>query len=112
MEPYPDDVNGRVLRGMATAGSNMEARYDIDFEHIFPDLGSCEEFARRIARLGQRVETAEYDGRNGVYWEARVIVRMVPTHAEITRVERELAVHRRRLRRMPGRLGHARLTSR
>jgi hypothetical protein len=91
VEAYPDDANGRVLSGMRASGANMAARYAIDFEHIFPDLQTCEEFVRRIAGRGRRVEKSEYTGRSGYYWQVRVTVRMVPTYAGITRVEQELA---------------------
>jgi hypothetical protein len=89
-EPYPDDANGRVLRGMAASGADMAAQYAIDFEHLFPDLRAAEAFERAAAAPGRRVERSEYDGRGGYYWQVRVVVRMAPTHAGITRVEREL----------------------
>ncbi len=90
-EPYPDDANGRVLRGMAAVGADMAARYAIDFEHVFPDSRAAEAFDRAVAGPGRRVERSEYDGRAGYYWQVRVVVCMAPTHAGVTRVERELA---------------------
>ncbi len=90
-EPYPNDANGRVLLGMAASGADMAARYHIDFEHVFPDLGAAEAFERKVAGPGRRVKRSEYEGGGGYYWQVRVVVRMVPTHAGVTRVERELA---------------------
>jgi len=88
---YPNDVSGRVLSGMRASGADMSASYDVDFEHIFPDLRAAEEFVRRVAGRGRQVKQSEYDGRSGYYWEVRVVVRMVPTYAGITRTEEELA---------------------
>ena len=85
---FPDDVNGRVLAGMQASGTDMAAEYDIDFEHVFPDLQAAEAFGRMVA--GRRNELSEYDGAAGYYWQVRVVVRMVPSHAGITRIEREL----------------------
>jgi hypothetical protein len=89
---YADDVNGRVLRSMNASGADMTVPYDVDFEHVFPDLGAAEGFRERIGKAGCRVELCEYDGASGYFWQVRVVVRMVPTHAAISSVERELGV--------------------
>jgi hypothetical protein len=68
----------------------MSAKYDIDFEHVFPDMSSAERFVERVSALHQRTELSEYDGASGYYWQVRVVVHMVPTHAGVTRVENEL----------------------
>lgn len=91
VDGFPNDENGRVLADMLAAGADMAARHAIDFEHIFPDLAAAEAFGRTVAGRARRVEVAEYDGETGYYWQVRVVVRMVPTHAAVTRVERELA---------------------
>ena len=88
---YPDDANGRVLEGMAATGADMASRYAIDFEHVFPDLRAAEAFERAVAGPGRRIEQSEYDGRSGYHWQVRVVVVMAPSHAGVTRVERELA---------------------
>jgi hypothetical protein len=88
-EGFPDDANGRVLAGMRASGADMTARYDIDFEHVFPDLHAAEAFERTVAGRGRRLERSEYTGAGGHFWQVRVVVRMVPTHAGVTRMERE-----------------------
>src|SRR5262249_27832469 len=88
---YPKDVNGRVLRGMRSSGYDMTAEYDIDFEYLFPDQRAAEEFMRRVAGDGRRIEQSEYAGRSGYHWEVCVVMRMVLTYADICRVEQELA---------------------
>jgi hypothetical protein len=88
---HPDDATGRVLSSMRASGADMTARYDIDFEHIFPDLRAAEDFRDEFERIGHRVELSEYDDDSSKYfWQVRVVVRMVPTHAEITHIESEL----------------------
>jgi hypothetical protein len=89
-QKYPDDANGRVLRSMAASGADMMIPYDVDFEHVFPKLESAEDFGKRVAKMAARVEVSEYDGASGYYWQVQVVVRMTPSHAEISRVEAEL----------------------
>ncbi len=89
-QKYPDDANGRVLRSMAASGADMKIPYDVDFEHVFPKLDSAEEFGRRVAKMAARVEVSEYDGANGYYWQVLVVIRMIPSHDEISRIEAEL----------------------
>jgi hypothetical protein len=68
----------------------MTVSYDIDFEHVFPDLRAAESFVRQATQKGRRIELSENDGANGYWWQVRVIVRMVPTHAGISGTEQEL----------------------
>ncbi|QEL13449.1 ribonuclease E inhibitor RraB [Limnoglobus roseus] len=91
---FPSDENGDVLRSMFESGMDLTAAYDIDFEHIFPDLQSAERMCERTAPLGHHPELRELNEpdytRQGFYYEVRVCVRIVPTHADITRLEQEL----------------------
>jgi hypothetical protein len=88
---FPDDASGRVLRSLQAAGADMSAQYDVDFEHIFPDLGSAERFVEKVAARNGRTELTEHDGASGYYWQVRVVVRLLPRYASVTRVENELA---------------------
>jgi hypothetical protein len=88
---FPNDTNGRVLRSMQQSGADMTAKYAVDFEHVFANLDGAKDFEQRIVVKEYRTELSEYDGASGYYWQVRVIVRMVPTHSKITRMEMELA---------------------
>jgi hypothetical protein len=86
---YPDDANGRCLRSMEASGADMSAQYEVDFEHVFPDRAAAERFARLTKKHG-KVELSEYDGDSSFYWQVRVVVALIPTYADISRVEQEL----------------------
>jgi hypothetical protein len=90
-ELYPDDVNGRVLSSMRASGADMTVPYDVDFEHVFPDLRAAEAFVQRVSKPGQRAKLSEHDGAKGYWWQVRVVVRLVPTYAGICNTEQELA---------------------
>ena len=57
---------------------------------MFPSLRAAEEF-ERAAGGSYRAERHEFNDRGGYSWQVRVVVRMTPTYAGVTRLERELA---------------------
>lgn len=75
---------------MHASGAEMSLPYDVDFEHVFPDLPAAERFVQAVARIGRKTELREYNGARGYYWQVRVVVRLVLTHASVTQVEQEL----------------------
>src|SRR5690349_11365451 len=88
---YPDDASGRVLRDMQASGADMTIPYDVDFEHIFPDVGAAETFSKLVARRGCKTELREYDAEgSSYYWQVCVVVRLVPTYRGITKLGEDL----------------------
>ena len=87
---FPEDANGRVLQGILAGGADMSLEYDVDFEHVFVDLASAEQFAAAAKKLKHRIELSEYDGTRSWYWQVRVVVRLIPTHSAITDTEESL----------------------
>ena len=93
MPTLPDDENGQVLRRMRAAGDDLSVARDIEFFHVLPDEGAARRFAKEAESRGYDVEVFPYEGESDVEgrWEAMGVRHMVPTHAAITAVERELA---------------------
>jgi hypothetical protein len=87
---FPEAVNGEVLRKMATRGADMSISYDVDFEHVFPDLTSAETFLRSVQKQGRSGEITEYDHAEGYHWNVRVVVNLIPTLENVSHTEAEL----------------------
>ncbi len=92
---YPNDENGQVLRSLAAQGVDLSLPRNVDFAHLLPDEVSAHAFAAAAERQGYQVEVYEPDEESreeGVTeWDVLCTRRMVPTHADITRIETELA---------------------
>jgi hypothetical protein len=92
---FPNDENGEVLRSMAEQGIDLTVPREVDFAHLFPDENDAQAFAARVEPLGYRVEVYEPDEEareeGSTEWDVLCARRMVPTHADITRFETQLA---------------------
>src|SRR5687767_13580249 len=95
LNSIPNDENGDVLRRMAEAGMDLSKECSIDFAHRAPDEESANAFAEHAARLGFAVEIFEPDEEalddGETDWDVICTQEMKPTHAEITRIESQLA---------------------
>jgi hypothetical protein len=90
LDELPDDENGDVLRRMLHGGDDLTKARDIDFSVIFPTKSAAEEFADRFRRSGLKVTIHEWDGYREQPWDVTVTRHMLPSHAEITRMEETL----------------------
>ena len=101
-ETFPDDENGHVLRQLAANGADLHRESDVEFAHRAPDRVHAERFAQAAADRGYAVRIyAREEGREDAEdsdWDVLCIHRMVPAHhAELNRVEAELAALARSL---------------
>jgi hypothetical protein len=102
---FPNDANGAVLQSMVDAGMDLTQEHEIEFCHLFPDEDSALEMERRMSDMNIDVdlynnaelmegaeadEFGEIDESMGEGFDVICLVTMVPTHAEITRMELEL----------------------
>jgi hypothetical protein len=87
---HPNDDNGDVLRRLESHGDDLSRPRDIDFNVVFPDETSAEEFARQIRQDGYQATVRLEKVVETHPWEVLVVKNMVPTHSGITSFEQEL----------------------
>ena len=85
---FPNDENGAVLRRLHEQGDDLSQPRNIDFEHIFPTRDRALAFIGDVTTEESAVEISWYAARE--CWNVRVTRFLIPTHADITAVEREL----------------------
>lgn len=88
MQTFPNDENGDVLRRMQATGDHLDQPRDIDFNHVFQKEEEAQQFSDAIRRLGYEKVSYKFWEMKEV-WDACVVVFMVPSHAEITRIEQK-----------------------
>src|SRR5690349_19011200 len=92
---FPNDENGQVLRSMGAQGIDLTVPREIDFAHLLPDGTAAQAFAARVEPLGFQVEIVEPNEEaleeGETEWDVLCTRRMVPTHADISRIEAQLA---------------------
>jgi hypothetical protein len=87
---HPNDVNGDVLRRMEAKGDDLTKPRNIDFNVVFGDGDSAEQFAKHFRALGHKV-SVEHTGTNKDFpWDVLVVQYMVPSHEGITKFEQQL----------------------
>ena len=89
MQTFPQDENDDVFRRMQESGDQLDKPRDIDFNHLFPKEEEAKLFCGAVGRLGyDRSFCKWWDEKK--CWDVRIVVFMVPTHADVTRVEFQL----------------------
>lgn len=89
-EQFPDHENGDVLWDMAQNGDDLTKQREVDFSVIFPTEKAALEFAVLLLRNDQKVSFAPYDN-DELPWQVQAHPIMVPTHANISGYESQLA---------------------
>lgn len=93
---FPADENGNVLRLMAAHGDDLTRARVVDFGHLLPDEAAARRMAAAAVQLGFAVQVEPIDddelpaGQRAGEWDVTCSQEMVPTHAGITAVERQL----------------------
>ena len=102
---FPNDANGAVLQSMVDAGMDLTQEHEIEFCHLFPDEDSALEMEKRMSDMNidcdlynnaelmedfEEDEFGDVDESLAEGFDCICLVTMVPTHAEITRMELEL----------------------
>ena len=85
---FPNDTNGDVLRRMAANGDDLRTPRNVDFERIFDSKDGAVAFLSEVASPSQEARLSWYQERS--VWNVQVVLHMVPTHAEISRIEAHL----------------------
>jgi len=92
---FPNDENGQVLKYMAESGVDLSVPREIDFSHLAPDEPAARGLAAEATELGFKVEVYEPDEESleegDTDYDVVCNMTMVPSHAEITRIEAQLA---------------------
>ena len=84
---FPNDANGDALRRMEAEGDDLTRPRNIDFDVVFPDGNSAEQFAKHFRALGHEVSVEAAGTRRDFPWDVVVVKRMVPSHEGITGFE-------------------------
>ena len=91
MAMIPDDGNGQVLKRMLEDGDDLSRERGIEFFHVFADEDRANAFAEAASALpDMAVDSPEPDDEDEGVWQVCVVRVMVPAHAAITALEREL----------------------
>jgi NADPH-dependent ferric siderophore reductase len=87
----PDDENGDVLRAMLEDGDDLTLPREIDFLLVFGDETAARAFAGAANALPDLIVSIPGVDDEGI-WQVVASRHMVPRHADITRLEKELTV--------------------
>jgi hypothetical protein len=89
-QAWPNDETGELLRLMQEQGDDLSLPRDIDFFLIFETRDEALGFANQ-ADLGHEfeVDTSRYE--KTTKWQARLTANLVPVHAEIVMLEKQVA---------------------
>ena len=85
---FPNDADGDALRRVAADGNDMTAPMVIDFPVVVPAETPANQFAAVASAKGYMVHLWR-DGDDG-NWDVICAIDMVPTHADVVRIQREL----------------------
>ncbi|RYY79732.1 MAG: ribonuclease E inhibitor RraB [Moraxellaceae bacterium] len=88
---YPNDENGDILWNMNQGGDNFSTPREVDFSIIFPTEESALEFAIHLLRNEQKVSFTTYEEHPELPWQVQAHPILVPTHANISSYESQLA---------------------
>ncbi|MDB5429150.1 MAG: ribonuclease inhibitor RraB [Caulobacter sp.] len=92
---FPDDADGRVLKGMAAGGDNLTAPRDIDFSILFPSEAAARGFVNLPQLQQYRLECRSYDSgddEDDGGWDVTVSVHAVPAYAFVVEFQEKLAM--------------------
>ena len=87
-DDYPNDADGDALRRVADDGNDMGAPMVLDFPVVMPTETSAKRFAAVAATRGYRAEVWRHE--DDPDWDVICSVAMVPTYADVVRIQQEL----------------------
>jgi hypothetical protein len=103
---FPPDSNGDVLFNLHCDGDSLTVSRPVDFQLIFEGVdgeANARACAERVAELGWHSDVEQWEAEDledvpeHLPWDVKVVVEMLPTHAEITRIESLLDAEAQRL---------------
>ena len=77
---FPGDANGDALRRMEAEGEDLTRPRNIDFNVVFANGSSAEEFARHLRALGHEVSVEAAETDQDFPWDVVVVRNMVPSY--------------------------------
>ena len=91
LRTFPDDANGATLRRMQVNGDDLTKSRVVDFSVVFPSQFLAERFAEDVKILGFDCSVEETKCVPDLPWDVLVRRNMIPSHADITEFENQLA---------------------
>lgn len=85
------EENAWVLNDLASKGRDLGPPRLIDFEHLFPDHSSAQDFADEVKREGFAIKVWKSAQELGS-WSATASKIMIPTCKDITEAEQQLGM--------------------
>jgi hypothetical protein len=85
---FPEDENGDILFGIWKEGGDLSTPRPVDFSLIFLQKQQAEAFAQLLASRKGKIEVSYFEEKR--CWDLRFSPIMVPSWANITKMERWL----------------------
>jgi hypothetical protein len=85
---YPNDSDGDALRRVASDGNDMTAPMVIEFPVVVPAEIPAKQFASVASAKGYKVHLWKHE--DDPDWDVICAIEMVPTHADVVRIQCEL----------------------
>lgn len=87
---FPDDENGQVLRQMSQDGDDLSKPREVTFNVVFKDEISANKFSGDIHYRGCHIKITKSNVVPERPWDVAVIFNMIPSHSEISAIEKDL----------------------
>jgi hypothetical protein len=84
---FPNDASGDALRRMEAEGDDLTRPRNVDFNVVFADGGSAEEFAKHFRALGHEVSVEVAETDQDFPWDAVVVKHMAPSYDGVSSFE-------------------------
>jgi len=84
---FPNDANGDALRRMEAEGDDLARPRNIDFDVVFANGRSAEEFAKHFRALGHEVSVEAAETDQDFPWDVTVIKHMAPSYDGVSGFE-------------------------
>src|SRR5579859_1163237 len=84
---FPNDANGDALRRMEAEGDDLTRPRNIDFNVVFADGRSAEEFAKHFRALGHEVSVEAAETDQAFPWDVVVVKHMAPSYDSVSGFE-------------------------
>jgi hypothetical protein len=85
---FPNDSDGDALRRVESHGNDMTAPMVIEFPVVVPSEIPAKQFASVASSKGYKVHL--WKRVNDSDWDVICAIEMVPTHADVVRIQRQL----------------------
>jgi hypothetical protein len=84
---FPNDANGDALRRMEAEGDDLSRPRNVEFNIVFADERSAEEFAKQFRVLGHEVSVEAAETDQDFPWDVVVVNHMAPSYDGVSAFE-------------------------